>query len=81
MVMMDVRGVEYQVGGRALGKCGLLCGGGHSLDCQTASLQLQLPRIQRLAGSQGRHGRARDCSQSTDHTLVAHELKQAKRRD
>lgn len=64
--------------GRALGKWGLSCsGGGHSPDCQTASLQPQLPRIQRLAGSQGHHGGARDCSQSTDHTLVVHQLKQA----
>lgn len=68
--------------GRALGKWGLSHGGGgHSPDCQTASLQPQLPRIQRLAGSQGQHSTARNCSQLTDHTLVAHRLKQAQGQD
>lgn len=34
IVVMDVRGVEYQVGAGHWGSGGLLCGGGgHSLDC------------------------------------------------
>lgn len=47
--------------GQGAGEVGLSCGGGggHSPDCQTASLQPQLPRIQRLARSQGQHDRAR----------------------
>ena len=82
MVMMDVRGVEYQAGAGHRGSGGLQCGdGGHSPDCQTASLQPQLPRTPRLAGSQGQHGRARDCSQSTAHTLGVEQLKQAQGQD
>lgn len=50
------RGIES---GQGAGEAGLSWGGGgHGPDCQTASLQLQLPRIQRLAGSQGQQDRA-----------------------
>lgn len=59
MPVMDASRVEESSQGRALREVGLWWGGGgHSPDCQTASLQLQLPRIQRLARSQGQHDRA-----------------------
>lgn len=68
--------------GRAPGKQELSCSGsGHSPNCQTASLQSQLPRKQDLAESQGQHGRALVCSRSTNHTLLTHQLKQAQGQD
>ena len=58
---------------------GRSCGGaGQSPGCQTDSLQSQLPRMQRLAESQGQHGGAGGGhSQSTNHTLLAQQLKRS----
>ncbi|TNN87488.1 hypothetical protein EYF80_002205 [Liparis tanakae] len=54
VVVMDACGVWYQVGAGRWGSGGCRAvAAGRAPDCQTASLQPQLPRIQRLAGSQG----------------------------